>query len=45
MNFAREIADSVIFMEDGKIHEQNSPAELFQNPKEERTRKFLSLIG
>jgi len=44
MNFAREIADVIIFMEDGKILEQGSPAELFQNPKEERTRKFLSLI-
>jgi ABC-type histidine transport system ATPase subunit len=31
-------------MEDGKILEQGSPAQVFQNPKEERTRKFLSLI-
>jgi len=45
MNFAREIASSVIFMEDGKILEQGRPAEVFQNPKEERTRKFLSLIA
>jgi polar amino acid transport system ATP-binding protein len=45
MNFAREIANMVIFMEDGKILEQGSPAEVFLNPKEERTRKFLSLIG
>ena len=45
MNFAREIADTVIFMEDGKILEQGPPAEVFQNPKEERTKKFLSLIG
>ena len=44
MNFARDIAKNVIFMEDGKIHEQGSPAEVFSNPKEERTRKFLSLI-
>jgi len=44
MNFAREIAKTVIFMEDGKILEQGSPAEVFSNPKEERTRKFLSLI-
>jgi polar amino acid transport system ATP-binding protein len=44
MNFAREIANTVIFMEDGKILEQGSPAEVFSNPKEERTRKFLSLI-
>jgi ABC-type histidine transport system ATPase subunit len=31
-------------MEDGKILEQGSPAEVFSKPKEERTRKFLSLI-
>jgi polar amino acid transport system ATP-binding protein len=44
MNFAREIATTIIFMEDGKILEQGTPAQVFQNPKEERTRKFLSLI-
>jgi polar amino acid transport system ATP-binding protein len=44
MNFAREIAKTVIFMEGGKILEQGSPTQVFQNPKEERTRKFLSLI-
>ena len=44
MNFCREISNNVIFMEDGKILEQGSPAEVFQNPREERTRKFLSLI-
>jgi ABC-type histidine transport system ATPase subunit len=45
MNFAREIAKTIIFMEAGKILERGSPAEVFQNPKEERTRKFFSLIG
>jgi polar amino acid transport system ATP-binding protein len=44
MNFARDISGTVIFMEDGKILEQGKPADVFQNPKEERTRKFLSLI-
>jgi len=44
MNFCREISKTVIFMEDGRILEQGSPATVFQNPKEERTRKFLSLI-
>jgi len=44
MNFAREICDAVIFMEGGRILEQGGPAEVFQNPKEERTRKFLNLI-
>jgi ABC-type polar amino acid transport system ATPase subunit len=45
MNFAREIAKTVIFMEAGKILEQGSPAEIFQNPKEDRTKRFFSLIG
>jgi polar amino acid transport system ATP-binding protein len=44
MSFAREIAKTIIFMEDGKILEQGSPAEVFSKPKEERTRRFLSLI-
>jgi len=45
MNFAREISDNVIFMEGGIILEQGSPSEVFSNPREERTRKFLSLLG
>ena len=45
MNFARDISDSVIFIEGGRILEQGSPADVFSNPKEERTRKFLSLVG
>jgi polar amino acid transport system ATP-binding protein len=44
MNFAREIADMVIFMEGGKMLERGSPDQVFQNPTEERTKKFLSLI-
>ncbi|MDR0495047.1 MAG: amino acid ABC transporter ATP-binding protein [Treponema sp.] len=44
MNFAREISKTVIFMEGGKIIEQGGPSQVFQNPKEERTRKFLSLV-
>ncbi|GHU81663.1 peptide ABC transporter ATP-binding protein [Spirochaetia bacterium] len=44
MNFARDIADTVVFMEDGIILEQGNPGVVFQNPKEERTRRFLSLI-
>jgi len=44
MNFCREISKTVMFMEDGKILERGSPAEFFSNPKEDRTRKFLSLI-
>jgi polar amino acid transport system ATP-binding protein len=44
MNFARDIADTVVFMEDGIILEQGSPDVVFQNPKEERTRRFLNLV-
>ena len=44
MGFARSVADRVIFMDQGQIVEQNSPAEFFANPKSERTRDFLSKI-
>ncbi len=44
MGFAREVADRVLFMADGIIEEQGAPAELFENPKSERTRRFLSRI-
>jgi polar amino acid transport system ATP-binding protein len=44
MNFARDIADKVIFMEDGAILEEGKPGVVFQNPKEERTRQFLNLV-
>ncbi len=42
MDFARDVADRVIFMDDGAIVEQGSPQEVFGNPKEERTRQFLT---
>ena len=42
MAFARDVADHVIFMDDGRICEQGDPKEVFSNPKEERTRQFLS---
>ncbi|MDR1899700.1 MAG: amino acid ABC transporter ATP-binding protein [Treponema sp.] len=45
MNFARDIADTVLFMEDGIILESGPPAVLFQNPREERTRRFLNLVA
>ena len=41
MVFAREVADRVIFMADGHIIEQGTPVEIFGNPKNERTRRFL----
>lgn len=42
MSFARDVADHVIFMDDGVIAEQGTPQEVFDHPKEERTRQFLS---
>ena len=44
MGFAKEVADRVIFMEDGKIVEENVPKEFFSNPKSERTKSFLGKI-
>lgn len=44
MAFAREMADRVIFMDDGKIVEAGTPKEIFDNPREERTKTFLSKI-
>jgi polar amino acid transport system ATP-binding protein len=44
MGFAREVSDRVIFMENGEIVEEGIAAELFQSPREERTRLFLSHI-
>lgn len=41
MQFARDVADHVVFIEDGEIVEQGSPDVLFQNPKKERTKQFL----
>ena len=42
MAFARDVADSVIFMDGGVIVEQGDPHEVIENPKEERTKQFLS---
>ncbi|WP_303862363.1 amino acid ABC transporter ATP-binding protein [Alkalibaculum bacchi] len=42
MDFARDVADRVIFMDAGVIVEQGTPQEVFSNPKEERTKQFLS---
>lgn len=44
MKFANEVADEVIFMDQGIIKERGKPSELFTSPKEERTRQFLNLI-
>jgi polar amino acid transport system ATP-binding protein len=44
MGFAREVADRVIYMNEGRIVEMGPPNEIFNNPKEERTREFLNRL-
>ena len=44
MGFAREVADRVLFMDEGYILEQGTPAEIFGAPKEKRTQEFLSKV-
>ena len=44
MGFAREVADWVMFMAEGEIVEESTPAELFDNPQHSRTRDFLSKV-
>jgi len=41
MQFAREVGDEVLFMDDGRIVEKGVPKDILDNPKEERTRRFL----
>ena len=41
MEFARDVSDRVIYMDKGVIAEQGSPEQIFENPKEERTKEFL----
>jgi len=42
MAFAREVADRIVFMADGVIEEQGTPEEIFDHPRSERMRQFLS---
>lgn len=44
MGFAKEVGDRVIFMDGGFIVEENVPQELFENPKQDRTKSFLSKV-
>jgi len=44
MGFAREVGDRVLFMEQGSFVEEGAPEELFERPKQERTRAFLSKV-
>ncbi len=41
MNFARDVADRVVFMDQGRIEEEGTPEELFLHPASERTAAFL----
>lgn len=45
MQFAREIADRIVFMEGGRIVEQGPPDQIFSNPQDDRTRAFLRRVG
>ena len=44
MNFAKEVADKIIFMDEGQIVETSSPDEFFKEPKTERARRFLNIF-
>ncbi|WP_456871864.1 MULTISPECIES: amino acid ABC transporter permease/ATP-binding protein [unclassified Geodermatophilus] len=45
VRFAREVADKVVFMDGGRVVEEGTPAEVLENPREERTRKFLNMVA
>ncbi|MGF1844938.1 MULTISPECIES: amino acid ABC transporter ATP-binding protein [Vibrio] len=45
MQFAKEVADRVIFMAEGKIVEQGTPDQIFNDPQDPRLQKFLNLVG
>ena len=44
MNFAKEVANRVMFLDDGVIAEQGDPKEIFDNPQSERLKSFLSKV-
>ena len=44
MGFAREVADRVIFVDEGKIKEEGTPDEIFNHPKNPRLQEFLSKV-
>ena len=44
MGFAREVGTRVLFMDEGIIMEQGTPEDIFSNPKNERTKAFLSKV-
>jgi len=45
MQFARDVADRVLFFDGGRITEEGTPQEVFSNPKQERTRDFLRKVA
>ncbi|MBR5795711.1 MAG: amino acid ABC transporter ATP-binding protein [Erysipelotrichaceae bacterium] len=44
MNFAKEVATRIIFMDEGKIVEENNPKDFFENPTQQRTKEFLAKV-
>ena len=44
MGFAKEVGDRILFMDKGRIIEEGTPEEIFQNPKNSRTKDFLSKV-
>ena len=42
MGFAKEVSDSIIFMHDGHIEEEGTPADIFENPESDRLKAFLN---
>ena len=44
MNFAKEVATRIIFMDEGKIVEENNPKDFFKNPTQQRTKEFLAKV-
>ncbi len=44
MGFARDVADRVVFMDEGRIVEEGAPADVLGHPREERTKRFLGLV-
>jgi len=45
LRFAREVADRIVFMADGRITEEGTPEEILERPREARTQQFLKLVG
>ena len=44
VRFAREVADRIVFMDEGQVVEEGSPGDLLDRPSHERTRRFLRMV-